>query len=176
MATWVTSGYRNGRGAEITFTYTAEYQASTNQTKIVLTGYSVKYNTGNQTGPCEIEGTFTVASADTPTSSHSYTVSQDYNGNGITKETAWSYTFYVNHDLTEDKSIVLSFVGDVNANYYKPSIDDSTTVHIATAQLGLVYINNGTAFEAYEVYIDNGSSWDKYLPYIDNGSSWDICS
>ena len=40
---------------------------------------------------------------------------------------------------------------------------------------GLVHIDNGSSFDAYEVYIDNGSSWDRYVPYIDNGSSWDIC-
>lgn len=38
---------------------------------------------------------------------------------------------------------------------------------------GLVYIDNGTSFEAYQVFIDNGTSWDQYIPYIDNGSSWD---
>jgi hypothetical protein len=41
---------------------------------------------------------------------------------------------------------------------------------------GLVYIDNGSSFDAYMVYIDNGTSWDPYIPYIDNGSSWDICS
>lgn len=39
---------------------------------------------------------------------------------------------------------------------------------------GLVYIDNGSGWDAYEVYIDNGSSWVKYMPYIDNGSSWDL--
>ena len=40
-------------------------------------------------------------------------------------------------------------------------------------QSGLVYIDNGTSFEAYQVYIYNGSGWDLYIPYIDNGSGWD---
>ena len=39
---------------------------------------------------------------------------------------------------------------------------------------GLVYIDNGTSWDAYQVYIDNGTSWDLYMPYIDNGSSWDL--
>ena len=41
---------------------------------------------------------------------------------------------------------------------------------------GLVYIDNGSKWETYQVYIDNGSSWDLYMPYIDNGSSWDLYS
>lgn len=41
---------------------------------------------------------------------------------------------------------------------------------------GLIYIDNGTSFEAYQIYIDNGSSWDLYEPYIDNGSSWVLYS
>lgn len=175
MATWATSGYRNGRGAEITFTYTAVYQADTNQTKVTLSGYSVKYATGGVSSICEISGTFTIASADTPSSSQSYTVSQSLNGNSPTKETAWSYTVYLNHNSDEDKSIVLSFVGNVNANYYKPTIDDSTTVHVATAPSGLVYIANGSKFEAYEVWVANGTTFERYEAYIGNGSSWEPC-
>ena len=40
--------------------------------------------------------------------------------------------------------------------------------------LGLIYIDNVTSFEAYQVYVDNGTSWDLYIPYIDNGSDWDL--
>ena len=52
----------------------------------------------------------------------------------------------------------------------------SATITVTYNELGVVYIDNGTTFEAYQVYIDNGSSWDLYAPYIDNGSSWDSCS
>lgn len=41
---------------------------------------------------------------------------------------------------------------------------------------GLVYIDNGTSLESYQVYVDNGSSWDLCVPYIDNGSDWDMYS
>lgn len=41
---------------------------------------------------------------------------------------------------------------------------------------GLVYIDNGSGFTAYQVYIDNGTSWDLCIPYIDNGTSWDLCN
>lgn len=40
---------------------------------------------------------------------------------------------------------------------------------------GVVYIDNGTKFEAYQIYIDNGSGWDLYTAHIDNGSGWDDC-
>lgn len=38
---------------------------------------------------------------------------------------------------------------------------------------GIVYIDNGSGFEAYQVFIDNGSTWEQYIPYIDNGTSWE---
>lgn len=50
------------------------------------------------------------------------------------------------------------------------------TVEAKWEAQGLVYIDNGNSFEAYQVYIDNGTSWDQYVPYIDNGTSWDMCS
>ena len=40
---------------------------------------------------------------------------------------------------------------------------------------GVVYIDNGTSFDAYEIWIDNGAKWERYVAYIDNGSSWDEC-
>lgn len=45
----------------------------------------------------------------------------------------------------------------------------SITIPVAS---GLVYIDNGSSFSAYEVYIDNGTSWSKYEPYIDRGTAW----
>ena len=41
---------------------------------------------------------------------------------------------------------------------------------------GVVWIDTGSKFEAYQCYIDNGTSWDLYIPYIDNGSSWDAAT
>lgn len=50
-------------------------------------------------------------------------------------------------------------------------------VIVSTAERqGIIYIDNGSGWDAYQVYIDNGSSWDMYIPYIDNGSGWDIYS
>jgi len=41
---------------------------------------------------------------------------------------------------------------------------------------GVVYIDNGTAFEPYLAYIDNGTDWEPYLMYIDDGTDWNIIS
>ena len=43
----------------------------------------------------------------------------------------------------------------------------------ATA-LGLVYIDNGSQFEAAQIFIDNGSDWEQYMPYIDNGTGFEL--
>ena len=48
------------------------------------------------------------------------------------------------------------------------------TIKVTYDDEGVVYIDNGTTFEAYQIYIDNGTSWDLYVPYIDNGSGWDL--
>lgn len=54
------------------------------------------------------------------------------------------------------------------------TVTDNVTVATTTKQLGLVYIDNGSGFDAYLIYIDNGSSWEQYAPYLDNGSDWDL--
>ena len=52
---------------------------------------------------------------------------------------------------------------------------DASIIFETTPQ-GLVYIDNGTKLETYQVFIDNGTSWEQYMPYIDNGTSWDACN
>ena len=54
------------------------------------------------------------------------------------------------------------------------TVTDNVTVATTTKQLGLVYIDNGSGFDAYLIYIDNGTSWEQYAPYLDNGSDWDL--
>ena len=54
------------------------------------------------------------------------------------------------------------------------TVADNVAVATTTKQLGLVYIDNGSGFDAYLIYIDNGSSWEQYAPYLDNGSDWDL--
>lgn len=57
---------------------------------------------------------------------------------------------------------------------YTPS--GNITLYAIWAALGLIYIDNGSKIEAYQVYIDNGSGWDLYAPHIDNGTGWNLCS
>lgn len=57
---------------------------------------------------------------------------------------------------------------------YTPTSD--ITLYAIWEALGLVYIDNGNGFEAYQCYVDNGTSWDLYAPHIDNGASWDLYS
>jgi hypothetical protein len=57
--------------------------------------------------------------------------------------------------------------------YYNAATITTKTV-TTTGGAGLVYIDNGTGWDAYQVYIDNGTTWDLHMPYIDNGSSWDL--
>ena len=54
------------------------------------------------------------------------------------------------------------------------TVTSEVAVATTTKQLGLVYIDNGSGFDAYLIYIDNGSSWEQYAPYLDNGSDWDL--
>lgn len=57
---------------------------------------------------------------------------------------------------------------------YTPS--GNITLYAIWGALGLVYIDNGTVIEAYQVYVDNGSTWELYAPYVDSGTGWDLCS
>lgn len=59
---------------------------------------------------------------------------------------------------------------------YTGTISGTGTMTLTDIARGLVYIGNGSSYDAYEVYIGNGTSWDKYIPYIGNGTDWDVCS
>lgn len=67
-----------------------------------------------------------------------------------------------------------SLTGQYLVYCYDNSSNDLASLEYTDAPTGLVYIDNGSSWDAYEVYIDNGSSWDRYVPYIDNGTSWDV--
>lgn len=68
----------------------------------------------------------------------------------------------------------------VNGSSFTSGSSHTVTANVSVvataAVLGLVYIDNGSTFDAYMIFIDNGSAWEQYIPYIDNGSSWDICN
>lgn len=98
----------------------------------------------------------------------------DYNGSSTV--TLKSGTLNVEHDAAGTKTMSFSFkVTDRDGLSYtcgSASASGSMTLTPTSGQ-GLVYIDNGSGWDAYQVYIDNGSSWDRYIPYIDNGSSWE---
>jgi hypothetical protein len=52
----------------------------------------------------------------------------------------------------------------------------AVTLYAVWAAQGLVYIDDGTGFEPYQVWIDNGSSWEQYAPFVDNGTTWEEMS
>lgn len=56
--------------------------------------------------------------------------------------------------------------------YWTANDSDSLTT---TGSAGLVYIGNGSTFEAYEIWIGNGTAWERYIPYIGDGSQWVLC-
>lgn len=172
--TWTTSGYSSGRGAAITFYFTPTYDIATNRTKVVVRSYYVEWANNNAGGNyCEINGSFTIKSADTPSSSETLSVSLSKSGTNPHGSEEWNQTLYFDHDYTDDKSLVLSFSGNVQTGGYKPTINDSTTIHVATAPAGTVRIDNGVGFERYMMVIDNGESWDKYRAAVDNGTTWE---
>lgn len=55
------------------------------------------------------------------------------------------------------------------------TVTANVTVIAIAKSSGVVYIDNGTTIEKYQVYIDNGSSWEQYVPYIDDGTAWNMC-
>lgn len=133
MATWSFSGYNNGRGAAVTFTYTASFNAAANQTTVTITNYTSVFNTGGSSSVCSLTGTLTVKAADNTGSSGTLDVSQSKNGNNPTISTDVSHTITVSHGTGTNKQIILAFSGDINANYYHTYPDESTTVTVASA-------------------------------------------
>ena len=143
MATWNFSGYNNGRGAEVTFTYTASFNAAANQTTVTITNYTSVFNTGGASSICSLTGTLTVKAADNTGSSGTLDVSQSQNGNSPTISTDVSKTITVSHGTGTSKQIILTFSGDINANYYHTYPDESTTVTVASATARSLSISAG---------------------------------
>lgn len=55
------------------------------------------------------------------------------------------------------------------------NLGNKQTVTLETyGAAGLVYIDSGKGFEAYQIYIDNGTKWELYMPYISNGSKFEL--
>ena len=155
MATWTFSGYNNGRGAEVTFTYTAAFNPATNQTTVTITNCRSVFNTGGASSACALTGTLTVKAADNTGSSGTLDVSQSKNGNSPTISTDVSKTITVSHGTGTSKQIILTFSGDINANYYHTYPDESTTVTVASATARSLSISAG---EGASVTVNRTSS------------------
>ena len=144
MATWTFSGYNNGRGAEVTFTYTAVFNPATNQTTVTIDNCRSVFNTGGSSSVCALTGTLTVKAADNASSSGSVNVSQSQNGNSITISTAVGQTITVSHGKGTSKQIILTFSGDINSAYYHSYPNESTTATVANATARSLSISAGT--------------------------------
>lgn len=145
MATWTFSGYNNGRGAEVTFTYTAAFDPATNKTKVTITNYTAAFNTGGATGYCALTGTLTVKAADNTGSYGTLDVSASKsNANSPTVSTDVSQVIEVSHGTGTSKQIVLAFTGTINSVTYFTYPDESTTAAVASATARTLSISAGT--------------------------------
>lgn len=147
MATWTFSGYNNGRGAAVTFTYTAAFDPATNKTRVTITNCTAAFNTGGASGYCALTGTLTVKAADNAASYGTLDVSQSKNGNSPTVSADVSQVIEVSHGIGTSKQIVLSFSGDINANYYHSYPNESSTVTLASATARSLSLSAGSGAE-----------------------------
>ena len=145
MATWTFSGYNNGRGAAVTFTYTAAFDPATNKTKVTITNYKAVFNTGGATGYCQLTGKLTVKAADNPGSYGTLDVSASKsNANSPTVSTDVSQVIEVYHGTGTSKQIILAFTGTINSVTYFTYPDESTTAAVASATARTLSISTGT--------------------------------
>ena len=54
------------------------------------------------------------------------------------------------------------------------TVTGAVTVATQAEAKGLVYIDNGSEFEAAQIFIDNGSEWEQHMPFIDNGTEFEL--
>lgn len=144
MATWTFSGYNNGRGAAVTFTYTAAFDPATNKTKVTITNYTAVFNTGGATGYCQLTGTLTVKASDKTGSYGTLEVSASKsNANSPTVSTDVSQVIEVYHGTGTSKQIILAFTGTINSVTYFTYPDESTTAAVASATARTLSISAG---------------------------------
>ena len=147
MATWTFSGYNNGRGAAVTFTYTAVFDPATNKTRVTITNYTAVFNTGGASGYCALTGTLTVKAADNTASYGTLDVSQSKNGNSPTVSTDVSQVIEVTHGTGTSKQITLVFSGTINAVTYFTYPEESSTVTVASATARSLSLSAGSGAE-----------------------------
>ena len=85
----------------------------------------------------------------------------------------------VSHTAATTVTISIDQIQWKNTTYSNSSVTipaKSVTVTLQAVPQGLIYIDNGSGWEAYQAYIDNGESWEMYAPYVDDGSDWSLMS
>lgn len=99
-----------------------------------------------------------------------------YSGAVTVTSNSGAYTFSgsANLVLMPNTTYYLWLFPSVTKYGYYNLTEKRQAVVTTSGGAGVVYLDDGSALNAYQVYIDNGSSWDLYLPYVDNGSSWDM--
>ena len=203
VATYTVSYNANGgTGAPSSQTKTHGTALSLSSTKptkssTTATGYTVTFN-GNGGTPSKTSAT--------ATNTTSYTFSKwntKADGSGTSYNAGGSYTanasatLYAQYTSSTAKGSVtlptaaqytragfslLGFATGSTATTaaYAPGAsytpNGNVTLYAVWKADGLVYIDNGTSVEAYQVFIDNGSGWDQYAPHIDNGSAFVLYS
>ena len=106
----------------------------------------------------------------TVSSHHGGTLSVSSSNTGVATVSISGTTITISPVAGAGGTATITVASATTTNYTR-----ATASYTITVIGGLVYIDNGSGLEAYQVYIDNGSSWDLYIPYIDNGSGWDQC-
>lgn len=148
MATWTFSGYNNGRGAAVTFTYTAAFDPATNKTRVTITNYTAAFNTGGASGYCQLTGTLTVKAADNTGSYGTLDVSASKsNANSPTVSTDVSQVIEVSHGIGASKQIILEFSGTINSVTYFTYPNESNTVTVASATARSLSLSAGSGAE-----------------------------
>ena len=97
---------------------------------------------------------------------------QDTDDDGVLKKYLGRYTGNIAHDSDGKKTITISGSFTINTSTYISGGSASVTISLPDINGCIIYIDNGTSWDAYQMYVDNGTSWDLYQPYIDSGSSW----
>ena len=148
MATWTFSGYNNGRGAAVTFTYTAAFDPATNKTRVTITNCTAAFNTGGATGYCQLTGTLTVKAADNTGSYGTLDVSASKsNANSPTASTDVSQVIEGPHGTGTSKQITLAFSGTINSVTYFTYPNESNTVTVASATARSLILSAGSGAE-----------------------------
>ena len=155
-----------GNSSKITFNLAVGKQSATAGTLryAVCTSDANKFSYNNTTSAVTDSnalksGTFSYSGLTSGVNTISFTVAT----NGLKSEQTY-YLFIWGSSSTSDWVTVYAI--DSN-NWHSISLEYN--------EGGLVYIANGSSFDAYEVWIANGSKFEQYEVYIGDGTKWVPC-